>query len=202
MRSAVIVTGATGFLGSHLVLQWLKDFPDHAVVCLARRNRDASARERVLQALRNAERDTGAPGPLSRYTERLIVIEDNLLSRDPGSEPSALADLDGLELEAFWHSAASVKFVETDTHEVWNTNVRGLQNALALADRLRVPIFNQISTAYSCGTMSGRILETTERSPAAFNNIYEESKHHGEQLVRGFCEAHRMHTVPCRAMPA
>jgi nucleoside-diphosphate-sugar epimerase len=122
----------------------------------------------------------------------LVVVEDNLLSRDPDGEAPRLAGVEGLQIEAFWHSAASVRFVETDTNEVWNTNVTGLKNALALADQLRIPIFNQVSTAYSCGTMSGRILETLEREPAGFNNIYEQSKHFGEQLVRSYCQSHRI----------
>src|SRR5437868_4265575 len=59
LHSGVLVTGATGFLGSHLALQFLKGSDHDAVVCLARRSREQSACERVLQALRNAEHDAG-----------------------------------------------------------------------------------------------------------------------------------------------
>jgi nucleoside-diphosphate-sugar epimerase len=188
MGSAVLVTGATGFLGSHLALTWLEQFPDDTVACLARRDGAGTARERVLDSLRKAERDSASHDVVARNLERIVVVEDDLLSRAGESDP-AVEELEALGIDSFWHSAASAKCVENDAHEVWNTNVGGVENALALAHRLHIPIFNQISTAYSCGTMSGRIFETIDRDPDDFNNIYEKSKHHGEQLVRRYCDA-------------
>jgi nucleoside-diphosphate-sugar epimerase len=192
MKAAVVVTGATGFLGSHLALQLLKEFPGHVVVCLARRSRDASAHDRVLRALHHAEHDTGLPCTLAQLSDRLVVVEDNLASRDLDDDVPVMAELEGLTFEAFWHCAACVKFLETEAKEVWHTNVTGLSNALALAERLRVDTFNHVSTAYACGTASGRILETIEREPERFNNAYEESKHYGEQLLHSYCETRRM----------
>jgi nucleoside-diphosphate-sugar epimerase len=189
MNSAVVITGGTGFLGSHLALRFLERFPELAVVCVARPSGHWSARDRVLLALSKAAKDSGISGMPIRYAERLIVMEDRFLSRDPVREPVPVVGIDGVKLDSFWHCAASVKFMESATNEVWRANVTGLQNALSLADALGIRTFNHVSTAYASGTMSGRIPETIDLRPRGFNNVYEESKHYGEQLLHHYCDA-------------
>jgi nucleoside-diphosphate-sugar epimerase len=190
VTAAALVTGATGFLGSHLALQLLTSFPDVVVVCLARGGADGTTpQDRVVRALRSAAQDAGLSDSVEEYAPRVIVIEDDLLAGAPAPDPR----LEGLAVDAFWHCAAVVKFVETPSREVWHTNVTGLEHALTLAERLRVGVFNHVSTAYACGTMAGRIPEAVPGVPPRFNNVYEESKYRGEILLETFCGARGMH---------
>jgi nucleoside-diphosphate-sugar epimerase len=186
MRTAAGLTGVTGFLGSHFALQFLRDFPNEVLLCFARGKGGLDARRRVLDALRTAHDNSGFAGRADRYFDRVVVAEDNLLSGD-GSAAMPAWDSIPFQITSFWHSAASVNFVESQRSVVWQTNVDGLRNALSLARRMNVSVFNHVSTAYVCGNAKGRILETDNRMPAGFNNIYEESKHYGEQMVREFC---------------
>src|SRR5213594_257218 len=185
MRIGAALTGATGFLGSHFAVQYLKDFPDEALLCFARGKDSLNARQRVLQALRIAHDNCRLPGLPDDYFGRAVVVEDNLLSSDGLLELPF--DSTPLTPISFWHCAASVNFVESERSMVWQTNVDGLRNALFLARRMKAKVFNHISTAYVCGNATGRIFETDDRMPEKFNNVYEESKRYGEQLVSEYC---------------
>src|SRR5262245_58030458 len=69
----VFVTGATGFLGSHLAFHFLKQ--GHHVSVLARSSKSASARERVEETLRAVARSDAAAGTLF---EQLDVLEGDI----------------------------------------------------------------------------------------------------------------------------
>jgi fatty acid CoA ligase FadD9 len=71
----VLLTGATGFLGRYLVLEWLErmDMADGKLICLVRAKNDTEARRRL-----DATFDSSDPHLLRRYRElaadRLDVI--------------------------------------------------------------------------------------------------------------------------------
>ena len=186
MKQAVVITGATGFLGSHLALQLLKEMREHTIICVARGKGPASARDRVVQALQKAEADCGGRG-VEDLCRRVAIIDSDLFGDDYHVDIAALEILSGLFVSSFWHCAASIKFMDSQHSSVWNTNVTGLTNALQLAAALKTHVFNHVSTAYVSGTRCGRIPESTDFVPSAFNNVYEESKYHGELLVREEC---------------
>ncbi len=193
MKTAVVVTGSTGFLGSHLVLQILESFPEHIVICYARKKGGLSAWERVVEALCKADNDCGGIGRVDHLLNRVYVIEGDLLSDTSVRHPAESIGVADIELESFWHCAAAIEFVDSQDSMVWSTNVDGLKNALTLAHQFGIKVFNHVSTAYASGTLTGRIFETIDSHPGGFNNIYEESKHHGEQLVHRFCQEHGLH---------
>jgi nucleoside-diphosphate-sugar epimerase len=183
----MVITGATGYVGSHLLARLLETHPDHAFICLARGRAGTRAEERVRRALRTACADQGKPGTPRRWLDRVVVGEEDLTA---GAADAGVARLlgHGLRPSQFWHCAASIKFAESVDRTVWNTNVAGLSRALGLADLLGVAVFNHVSTAYVAGTLGGTIPETTDLRPGAFNNVYEESKLHGERLVTAYCQ--------------
>jgi nucleoside-diphosphate-sugar epimerase len=192
MMRATVLTGATGFVGSHLAVQLLREHPEHYVVCIARPKGEVSAPRRVLKALRTAHDHSEADWPLHDQVERVFVIEDE--SGFNGSLSSLFAEngLPELTVDSFWHCAASIKFGGSQGAEIWRSNVDTLNGALAMATRAGARVFNHVSTAYVAGARSGRIPEAVGMAPDAFNNVYEESKHTGEQLVRSHCERHGM----------
>src|SRR5207248_2549677 len=156
MAGVAMLTGATGFLGSHLLAQLLETDPDGQIICLARR-RGAAARDRVFQALGAARHDQGAGPVPAEWQKRVLVFEEDLCSPSDLLSPEAVAAIQALRPREFWHCAASVQFTETSAGEVWDTNVNGLQRTLELAGSVGVSIFNHVSTAYVAGTLSGRI---------------------------------------------
>jgi nucleoside-diphosphate-sugar epimerase len=188
MSRAVMVTGATGFFGSHLVATLLERKVADRVVCVCRPKAGAAARQRVAHAIDQALHDQGLAGAPDTWYTRLIVVEEDLTSTQPVARRGKLtAAIGGCRVEEFWHCAASTSFSPARSDEVWQTNVGGLRAALQIAADLGVGNFNHISTAYVAGCGEGRIMEEIDPRPRGFNNLYEESKHFGEKLVIQFC---------------
>ena len=76
----VLLTGATGFLGRYLALQWLErmDLVDGKVICLVRAKDDATARQRL-----DATFDSGDPKLLEHYRS-LAADHLEVLAGDKG----------------------------------------------------------------------------------------------------------------------
>ena len=89
----MLLTGATGYLGRYLLLQWLHrmDLVGGTVICLVRAKHDVAARERLDAVL-----DSGDADLLSRYAT-LAADHLEVLAGDKGD-----ANL-GLD-EATWHA--------------------------------------------------------------------------------------------------
>lgn len=78
----VLLTGATGFLGRYLALEWLErmDLVDGRVICLVRAKSDAEARARL-----DATFDSGDPALLEKYRS-LAGNHLEVLAGDKGDE--------------------------------------------------------------------------------------------------------------------
>jgi nucleoside-diphosphate-sugar epimerase len=192
MNNTVIVTGATGFLGAHLVAGILGGDADPTAICLARPKAGRTARERILQALGRACHDRDGHDESAGWAERVIVIEEDFVAGEVMPERVADALGPAFQIDEFWHCAASVAFTGERGGAVWRANVDGLRHALAIADRLGARVFNHVSTAYVAGQRTGRIAESVDPQPRAYNNIYEESKHLGEDMVVHHCRSSQM----------
>ena len=68
-----LVTGVTGFVGSHLAYRLLKD--GHHVTALARGAKNTSARDRVIQVLSDV---AGSTENLREHLDRLEVLEGDI----------------------------------------------------------------------------------------------------------------------------
>ena len=145
MCKAAIVTGATGFLGSHLVAGILSEDADVTVICLARPKLGRTAWDRVVHAVGRAYRDWNGHDEPVGWAKRVIVIEHDL-SADR-VRPDVVADVAGrlFEIGEFWHCAAAVEFAGERGGTVWRANVDGLRNALAIADKFGARVFNHVS---------------------------------------------------------
>lgn len=182
VASMHIITGATGFLGRHLVSEILTEHPADSVYCIARSNaREGSAADRVLGVLPENARD---------LQHRIVVLEGDIMLPDCGVESGALCDNE--RPKYFWHSAASLNWEQGKRDHIFQTNLEGTRNALSAALKLGCSAFFYVSTAYTCGKTQGDIRESDTIDVINACNLYEASKIEAEQLVAAFCAEHKL----------
>lgn len=159
-RTRIVITGASGFLGRHL-LAAMKD--RYRIYALGRRSPD------FVQA---------PTGP--SITWRQVDIADkkrlNRIFGEIAAEGGA----------AFLvHLAAHYDFTGEDHPEYWRTNVTGLRNVLEASRVLGLKRFVFASSVAACRfPPDGRYLD--EKSPADGDVIYARTKRIGEEMLREF----------------
>jgi thioester reductase-like protein len=176
MSDAVLLTGATGFLGMELIARWLQDESGPDVFVAVRARDAAGALERVDELL---DRLYDHP-PASASRLRPIAAELTM----PGL---GLAARDRADLVAnvgrIVHCAASISFT-LPLDEAHAINVGGTREVLALADEIAdLDRVVHVSTAYVAGRTPGLFREVDLARGQAFRNTYEQTKHAAEELV-------------------
>ena len=172
----ILLTGATGLLGSYLVRDLLLDGRPLAVI--VRRSRKQDPATRVDGLLRHWEESLGQRLP------RPVVLEGDLTQPRCGLSPESCQWVER-HCGALLHNAASLSFRATDrTAEPWLSNVSGTGHMLDLARETGIRHLHHVSTAYVCGLRGATILETDLDVGQDFGNDYERSKVEAEQMVR------------------
>jgi nucleoside-diphosphate-sugar epimerase len=169
MRDAILLTGATGALGSELLR--LLTASGKPVICLTRRQQGWSAATRVAL--------TGAPMDL------VTVLDGDI------SLPLCGLSAEGLSVvkrraNAILHCAGSIKFDDAAVNAA--VNVEGVRNILAVAEAIDVAEFHHVSTMYVGGT-AGTFRESDGPETSIPSNSYEETKQIGERLVHAWAAA-------------
>src|SRR5215831_13816269 len=167
----IFITGATGFLGSHLAARLLDD--GHQVAVLARGSRNLSAEARVKEVLRDV-------GTL-RF-DRLTVFEGDISAPDLGLSEEAKKRIIA-STDEIWHCAASLFFQQEDRSEIFRMNVEGTRHVLELVKQTSTRRLHHVSTAYVAGNRTDIALETDINVGQTFKNAYEESKCQAEMLI-------------------
>src|SRR5579883_969284 len=165
------LTGATGFLGSHLTARLLAD--GNQVKVLARSSRNVSAEERVRQVLR----DVG----VTRF-ENLSVFEGDISLPGLGLSDSARREITS-SVQEVWHCAASLSFQEEDRAEIFKMNIDGTVHLLDLVKAVPGSRLHHVSTAYIAGNRADLALESEIDVGQTFKNPYEASKCRAELIV-------------------
>ena len=197
----VLLTGATGFLGRYLVLQWLEQMErvDGTLICLVRAKSDDDARHRLEKAF-----DSGDPELLRHFRElaadRLEVIAGDKGEADLGLDQQTwqrLADTVDLIVD----SAAFVNSV-LPYSELFGPNVVGTAELIRFALTTKLKPYTFVSTADvsrqiepSAFTEDAdiRVISPTRTIDASYANGYGNSKWAGEVLLR---EAHDLSGLP------
>ena len=175
-RHHLLVTGATGLLGSYLVRDLLLDGQPLAVV--VRRSRKESPEARVERLVARWEHELGKRLPRPR------VFDGDLTKPRCGL---ADADLDwiGRHCCGLLHNAASLSFRGNDrAAEPWLSNVTGVANMLDVVRAADIEHVHHVSTAYVCGLRAGTIAEDDLDVGQDFGNDYERSKVEAETMIR------------------
>jgi thioester reductase-like protein len=180
-NGAVLLTGATGFVGMELLARYLER-TDRDIVTLVRAADDASARERLDSVLSNlfGWRARG-------YTSRVRAVAAELTLPRLGLGERRYSEL-ARNATTIVHSAASVSFA-LPLDEARAINVEGTRRMLELVDATRaagdgLDRYAHVSTAYVAGTHEGRFAECDLDVGQRFRNSYEQSKFEAERLVR------------------
>jgi NAD(P)-dependent dehydrogenase (short-subunit alcohol dehydrogenase family) len=163
------VTGATGFIGRHLVAE-LADHREGTIFVLCR---EAS--------LPRLETLIGSWG-----SDRVVPVIGDLASEGLGVDQAWVdehrAD-DGQGIEHFFHLAAIYDMTADDATNQ-ELNVGGTQHALELADALQVGCFHQVSSVAAAGDHHGIFDETMFDEGQHLPSPYHRTKFESEQIVR------------------
>ncbi|PIM66867.1 hypothetical protein CTU88_40575 [Streptomyces sp. JV178] len=177
----VLITGASGFVGSRLTYALLAG-RDQRVVCLARGSL-ASAHKRVLQAVSShGDLENGA-------RRRLLCVSGDVTQQWLGMPAADYARL-AREVTGVWHCAGDIALAG-GRERLFRVNTHGTANLLEFSE-LTAPDCRvvHISTMAVAGRRrEGNVLEDDLTAAYGFVGPYDESKFEAEQLVRSW--AHR-----------
>jgi len=182
------VTGATGFVGSHLAWKLLQD--GQAVTALARGSRTTSARDRVVEILKRVADSQDYGDTIPDALTRLTVLEGDISCHDLGIAKDGIGGILA-SIDETWHCAASLSFAEEERDEIFRMNVDGVHHVADFVTRTSGKRLHHISTAYVAGVQKVA-LEDEVFKGQRFRNPYEESKCRAEELISEFHAAGRV----------
>lgn len=188
----VLLTGATGFLGRYLALEWLErmDLVDGKVICLVRAKDDAAARDRL-----NKTFDSGDP-ELQRHYQELATDHLEVIAGDKGE-----ANL-GLDTKTWQRLADTVDLIVDPAalvnhvlpySQLFGPNALGTAELIRIALTTKIKPFVYVSTiGVGAGIEPGkftedgdvRVISATRTVDDSYANGYSNSKWAGEVLLR------------------
>jgi amino acid adenylation domain-containing protein/thioester reductase-like protein len=178
--NAVLVTGTTGYLGSHVLYELLDLTRAHAY-CLVRGSDAAAAESRLLEKMKFYFGESIT----EKMAGRVTVVQGDLGEPGLGLEPAVVEELNE-HVEAVIHCGADVRYFGDETH-FYNVNVRGTNELLNFARRREGVRFHHVSTlsipeelALSglLNPLTGEMSEEVE-----IDHVYAHSKLLAEQVV-------------------
>jgi thioester reductase-like protein len=181
---AVLLTGATGFVGMELLARYLER-TDRPMLTIVRAGSEEAARDRIDAVLANLFGERAG-----RYSDRVTAFAGDLTAPGLGLDRGSW-DLLAAESTMIVHCAASVSF-GLSLEQARAINLEGTRRMLELAGHARergtLERYAQVSTAFVAGTHAGRFQECDLDVGQSFHNSYEQSKFESEQLVRSHPE--------------
>ncbi len=163
------VTGATGFIGRHLVGNLLKR--KGTIYVLVRRGS-----QKKLDAL--IER-------MDWDRKRIVPVQGDLAKARLGVSAEKVAELKG-KIKHFFHLAA-IYDLAADGASQLVANVEGTRNAVALAEAVNAGCFQYASSIAVAGLYPGTFREDMFDEAEDLDNPYFRTKHDAEKVVREEC---------------
>ena len=167
---AYFVTGATGFIGHHLVERLLKrGKPVYALV--------RKGSQKKLDALRQA---------LGATDKTLIAVEGDLAQTRLGVSDATLKKLKG-KIDHVFHLAA-IYDLAASAEDQKVANVQGTRNAVRFAEAVGAGCFNHVSSIAAAGLYEGTFREDMFEEAEELDHPYFSTKHESEGIVRKECK--------------
>ncbi|HMA26765.1 MAG TPA: SDR family oxidoreductase [Solirubrobacterales bacterium] len=165
------VTGATGFIGRHLVEQLLANREGQIYVLV---------REGSTERLESLIADWGQPG-------RIVPVVGDLGEERLGVSDERVAELKG-NVDHFFHLAA-IYDMTVDAESQRIANVEGTREAVKLAEALEVKRFHMVSSIAAAGLYKGTFTEDMfDEAEKVDTHPYFQTKHESEAVVREECD--------------
>jgi amino acid adenylation domain-containing protein/thioester reductase-like protein len=175
----VLLTGATGFLGVHLLSELLAT-TSARVHCLVRARDDAAGLSRIRQAADRYELSL-------RAADRVVPLAGDLAEPLLGLSDAAFRDL-ARRTDVIYHAGALVNFIYP-YQDLRAANVAGTREVIRLAGLYRgIPVHYVSTTAVLAGLGVAGTRRVTEETPLAHPELlrmgYVETKYVAEELLR------------------
>ncbi len=167
----ILVTGATGFLGSNLISRLSTE--GYRLIALSRNKEGWHKLINKARGRKNLEYVELIQGDITRP---LLGLSGRRFRR--------LA----WQVDTIIHCAALTDFENEE--RLFRTNVEGTGLLLQFALLGRKKHFHHVSSAYVAGNYNGTFYEEDFNKNQSFNNSYEESKFNAEFLIRRFARKH------------
>ncbi|RKH37851.1 myxochelin non-ribosomal peptide synthetase MxcG [Corallococcus sicarius] len=173
----VLLTGATGFVGAHLLHQLLEQ-TDARIICTVRAKGEATAMERLRMAL------VGQQLPTKGLEARVLALPADLAQPLLGLDAARFHGL-AAECDAVIHNAAVVSVVR-EYGSLQGVNVRGTRELLKLAAAVRPKPFHYVSTLAVApqANLSPDVPESFVPAHPGLRDGYQQSKWIAERLVQ------------------
>jgi nucleoside-diphosphate-sugar epimerase len=164
MTGTLLITGASGYIGSRLAERYLAETKGQ-VVLWSHATDGAQSKRAKLQ------------DKFSLYSGRVTFVHGDLAADNP------FADVDGSEITEIVHGAALTQFnIEAEAADTINrAGSERVFSFAATCPRLRHIAY--LGTIYSTGLTAGSVTETLLAEEPAFANHYEASKHRAERVL-------------------
>ncbi|MXM67741.1 amino acid adenylation domain-containing protein [Streptomyces sp. HUCO-GS316] len=179
----VLLTGATGFCGAHMVDELLRRTTGR-VLCLVRASDEQDGMERLRAShQRHVHRDL--------TSDRVRPVVGDLGQPGLGLSPERFEEL-GATVDAVYHFGGLVNFIYS-YHDLRPANIDGTYEIIRLAADRAVPVHFTSSMAVIAGFGPAGVHQVTESTPLRFPEHlsvgYVESKWVGEALLHKASEA-------------
>jgi amino acid adenylation domain-containing protein/thioester reductase-like protein len=173
---AILVTGATGFLGAFLLAELL-DRTEAPIYCLVRADDTAHAGRRIRQALMHYQIWQ------ERWRSRVIAVAGDLRAEQLGLSEADYEHLAGT-IDTIYHAGAQVHYLHT-YEMLKQANVHGTVEILRLACTSRLKSVHYVSTLAVPGSVEGRRnwRENDELAACASPMGYVQSKWVAESII-------------------
>lgn len=177
--ACVLITGATGFLGTQIIQRLLNE-TQHKIIVLVRGYDGDTALRRLKRAWWEF------PELINAIDKRIYLLKGDISQKQLGLHDGEYENL-VRSVTHIIHTAADLR-LNAPLEDLRKTNREGTSNVLELAGTIHedhvLKRFSHVSTAYVAGGRKGVIDEDSLTDEAGFLSNYEKSKYESELEVR------------------